>query len=211
MIREIRGIKKSGDEFDCEIAISEVAVGEGSPRLFTVVIRDITERKQAEEAEAEAQASAARIEQLEKELRSLERLTSPAQITVTAKMFGLVSLREGLPDTFNQLVERYGELMELALEQRAYRVKHNIPEELRLLAEQVGFLKAGPRDVVEIHSRTLKMKTNGVTPQKAQAYVEEGRVMVLELMGYLASYYHTNSTGATTMKVNNKPVKGGKQ
>lgn len=50
LIREIRALKKSGEEFPCEIAISEVSVPPGSPRKFTVVIRDITERKRAEEA-----------------------------------------------------------------------------------------------------------------------------------------------------------------
>ena len=194
MIREVRALRKNGEEFDCEIAMSEVGTSAGSQRLFTVVMRDITERKLAEEAEAKAE----RIEQLEKELRSLEQLSSPAQTTVTAQMFGLASLRESVPDTFKQMVERYGALIELALEQRAYRVNHNIPEELRLLAEELGYLKGGPRDVVEIHSTALKIKTKGVTPQKAQAYAEEGRLMLLEFMGYLTSYYRNYASGVST-------------
>ena len=194
-------VRKNGESFPAQILFTLTKDKNGKVVGFIEIVEDLTERKQAEKAEAEARAKAERIEQLEKELRSFERLSTPAQTTVTAQAFGLVSLQEGLPDTFNQLVERYGELMELALEQRAYKVKRNIPEGLRLLAEQVGFLKAGPRDVVKIHSTALKIKTNGVAPQKAQAYVDEGRLMVLELMGYLTSYYRNYASGVSIAHV----------
>ena len=69
------------------------------------------------------------------------------------------------------------------------------------MGESMGFLKAGPRDVVEIHSTTLKRKSSQATPQKAQAYAEEGRLLVLELMGCLASYYRNFSTGMRTTHV----------
>ncbi len=128
-------------------------------------------------------------ERLERELYSLEQLSAPPSTAVTAQMFGLAPLRESVPEVFDELVQSYGDLMDLALERRAYRVEHNISERLRSLAERVGFLKAGPRDVVEVHSNALKRKIRQVTPARTQAYVEEGRLMVLELMGYLVSYY----------------------
>jgi DNA-binding response OmpR family regulator len=128
-------------------------------------------------------------EQRERELRSLEQLSSPPSTTVTAQLFGVAPLRESVPEVFDELVQTYGDLIDLALEQRAYRVEHHISERLRSLAERVGFLRAGPRDVVEVHSNALKRKTHEAAPAKAQAYVEEGRLMVLELMGYLVSYY----------------------
>jgi DNA-binding response OmpR family regulator len=128
-------------------------------------------------------------EQQERELRSLEQLSTPPPAAVTAQLYGAAPLRESVPDVFGELVQRYGELMDLTLEQRAYRVEHNVSERLRSLAERMGFLRAGPRDVVEVHSTALKGKTREATSAKAQVYVEEGRVMVLELMGYLVSYY----------------------
>jgi hypothetical protein len=48
---------------------------------------------------------------------------------------------------------------------------------------------AGPRDLVDMHGLALKIKTREVTPQKMGAYVEEGRFLILELMGYLAAFY----------------------
>ena len=206
MIREVRALKKSGEELDCEVAISELVAPAGSRRLFTVVIHDLTERKRAEQTEVEAQALADRAEQLERELHSLERLSTPKTAT-TAQMLGLMPLHQSAPNIFDETLQRYGDLIELALEQQAYRVEHDISGKLRSIAEQLGHLKAGPRDVVELHSSALKRKTGAASHAKAQAYVEEGRVMVLELMGHLVSQYRTYSTGATTVKTGRKSRK----
>ncbi len=46
--REVIGRKKNGDEFEVEIAVSETYTEEG--RIFTGIIRDISERKAAEQA-----------------------------------------------------------------------------------------------------------------------------------------------------------------
>jgi hypothetical protein len=63
------------------------------------------------------------------------------------------------------------------------------------IADRLGFLRAGPRDVVDIHITALKEKSSGATPQKNKAYAEEGRIKVLELMGLLVSYYRNRSLG----------------
>jgi len=80
-----------------------------------------------------------------------------------------------------------------ALEQRAYKVDHDISGSLRSVAERMGFLKARPRDVVKLHSTALQRKTSDVPSGKARAYLEEGRIMVLELMGYLSSFYRNSA------------------
>ncbi|NWJ94510.1 MAG: response regulator [Chloroflexi bacterium] len=128
-------------------------------------------------------------EQQEREIQTLELFSSFLPTSVTAQTFGLGPLRNSLPEIFDDLVQRYSNLLDLALEQRLYKVEYAVSEALRALSERLGFLKSGPRDVVEIHSTALKKTLKGVTPQKAQAYTEEGRWMVLELMGYLVSYY----------------------
>ncbi len=134
-------------------------------------------------------------EQREREMVSLEQLSRSRQTAVTAGLFGAKPLRESGPDTFRSLAQRYGDLMDLALEQRAYRVEHNLQEKLRSVASEIGLSRAGPRDVVEIHTAALKGKTSEVARAKAQAYIEEGRLMLLELMGYLVSFYRNFSLG----------------
>jgi len=171
---------------------------------FIEIVEDITERKRVEETKA-------RVEQLERELRSLERLSLSPKAATTAETLGLKPFRQAVPDTFNQVVQNYGDLMDLALEQQAYKVEHDISGKLRTIAEELGSFKAGPRDVVEIHSSALRKKASETSHARAQAYAEEGRMMVLQLMGHLASYYRTYSPGAIAMNINKEPVKGRKQ
>lgn len=109
--------------------------------------------------------------------------------TGAVELSAVPPLQEHNPGLFQEFVASYEELMERALEQREFRVHHPLSEELQVLGEKLGALRAGPRDVVEIHSAALKHKRQATALPKMQAYVEEGRLMVLELMGHLASYY----------------------
>jgi YesN/AraC family two-component response regulator len=98
-------------------------------------------------------------------------------------------LHERMPEVFQQFLLRYEELLDLALDQRAFKVDHRLSDKLRALSKRLGQLRAGPRDLVEIHSMALKKKVAGTTPNRKQAAAEEGRLMLLELMGYLTTYY----------------------
>jgi len=112
-------------------------------------------------------------------------------------MYGVVTLLDGFPDAFSELVGSYEELMDLALEQQAYKVNHDISGRLAAIGESLGFYKAGPRDVVNIHTTALKEKTlKAATVEKKKAYTGEGWIMVLELMGHLASFYRNRAQGA---------------
>lgn len=142
-------------------------------------------------------------QQQEEEFRELEQLIKGGQTSITAKMFGSEAIRQSIPDIFQELVQNYGDLLDLALEEQAYKVEHNLSERLRSLADKLGFLKASPRDVVDIHTTTLRKKNQDVTLAKAQAYVSEGRLMVLELMGYLVSFYRKYYIGLSNIKLFN--------
>jgi len=82
--------------------------------------------------------------------------------------------------------------MEKALEQYTFKIEHSVPKRLQVLAEQLGFLHAGPRDVIDIYTEALRGKTDKTTPTKTETFVEEGRFLVLELMGYHVSFYQTH-------------------
>jgi len=61
--------------------------------------------------------------------------------------------------------------------------------DLRAFANQLGILKSSPRDLVEIHSVVLKKKLADSSSSLPQFYLEEGRLMVFETLGYLTSFY----------------------
>lgn len=118
--------------------------------------------------------------------------TTKASRSVRSEDSSSSLLREDMPDTFQQIVANYGELIDLALDQRVYKVNHRLAHRLRSLSKWLGQLRAGPRDVVEIHSTVLKKKLDGVTSMREQALIEESRLLLLELMGHLINYYRVN-------------------
>ncbi|MCC6614148.1 MAG: response regulator [Anaerolineae bacterium] len=163
----------------------------------TRLLREANKQLEAEMKERlKAEAELNQLRQA-RQSQTLEKIARPPQTTVTAQLLGVKTLREAEPKIFDQLTERYDELMDLALEQFVYRVDHNISEQRRELAEIMGSLRLSARDVVEIHNAVLKSKgkSKRITPERAESYLEEGRFMILEVLGYLASYYRNFATG----------------
>jgi len=139
--------------------------------------------------------------QREKEMSSLERLSESSNTTLTGKIYGLISLNENAPGLFSEFVGRYCELMNLALEQRAFHMEDKLTAELQTMGEKLGFVKAGARDVVEIHTLALKKNSKKVPLVKVQAYIEEGHFMLVELMGNLVTYYRKYYSGNATEEI----------
>ncbi|MGQ9889000.1 MAG: PAS domain-containing protein [Aggregatilineales bacterium] len=102
------------------------------------------------------------------------------------------------PALHEELVRRYSRLLDLAVEQRAYKIDNQVSALSEELGYQLGRLAAHPRDLIQIHLEALnrKRRENVKAPARAQIYLEEGRVLVLEMMGYLASCYRKRALGA---------------
>jgi PAS domain S-box-containing protein len=155
----------------------------GEVERVIFAIEDITDSVNAEQA---------RLANLKRELQNLEQIASLPGTRVSARAFGLIPLREHLPNIFDTLVERYEDLMDTALERRAYKVEEDDYQgEVRAIAERLGSVGAGPRDVVDIHIAAFTRKRDQSHPRKIEAYAEEGRMIALEIMGDLVSYYRT--------------------
>jgi uncharacterized membrane protein YccC len=136
-------------------------------------------------------------DQHQRELAGLEQLEHAAPAPITAQRFGAAPLRDRAPELFDDLLRRYTELLEHAVDERIYRVDHRISEALGSLADQLGRLQAGPRDVVNLHTAALKRRLATVRPDEAEAYTEEGRLLILELMGHLVAYYRGYALGVS--------------
>lgn len=146
---------------------------------------DISEHAQAARQQMEAEQQAASAEQQHQEWISWEALARPSEASGSAGQL----LRDKLPDRFSELVERCAGLLDEAVYRRIDGQPHAPSEELRALAEYLGLMKAGPRDVMEVYLAALKARMQTASPPKTALYLEEGRILVLELMGYLAGFY----------------------
>lgn len=100
------------------------------------------------------------------------------------------SLRNTAPEFFAELVCHYGALLDQAVDQRIHENK-TFSTALADLSTRLQRLQAGARDIIELHARVLEDKLASLPPLLRSAYVEEGRLVVLELMGRLLSAYRT--------------------
>jgi hypothetical protein len=100
------------------------------------------------------------------------------------------ALHVAAPELFAELIRHYSAALDEAVEQRIH-ASDSLATELSDLTTRLGRLQAGARDVIQLHARALDVKLASVPQQLIGVYVEEGRFLVLELMGRLLSYYRT--------------------
>ena len=141
------------------------------------------------------------------ELLALQRFSMEPQVTAAiAQLFGASTLEQRAPRAYEQLSKRYDALLDLLVRRRVFKDTDDdsakISEEIRAIAERLGALNAGAREVAELHAEAIRKRTRGVAVAKSQALVSEGRMMAFELMGRLLSFYRRRTgftgVGATT-------------
>jgi len=86
----------------------------------------------------------------EHELSRLQSLAG-APTPITAQRFGVLPMRDSMPAEFERLSRAYSDILGMALDQRAFKVDHQTSQALQELADQLGMLSAGPRDVIDLH------------------------------------------------------------
>jgi hypothetical protein len=184
-----------------------VAVAGLDPDLAVlVVIQDVTELDRLRsEARSVSALAEARIVELERDARLAESLNADEEdgpaLTSSSSSSSSVgpdltrSLRLRDPDLFCELVETYEVILVRGLDRLIY--KEEPPSRpLRAMSTRLGLVGAGPRDVVEIHGLALRHQCETQPEGAARALADEGRLMVLELMGYLAGFYRNRASQA---------------
>lgn len=131
----------------------------------------------------------------DEEIGRLGALSGPAPSPVTGRSFGMQSLREKSPEEFDALLDAYDTLLDMLLERQARRLIDDYEPRLLRFAERLGMINAGPRDVVAIHKAVIAAKIAREPAMKTKAYCEEGRLLILQVMGHLASFYRSLSWG----------------
>ena len=149
----------------------------------------------------ERQQQLANLQQLppDREIDVLENLLTDAG---DLKSIEGNSLKENIPDIFTELEHKYAFLLERFVEQKIYQVEHTISEQANVLIEQLGYLQATPRDLVVLHLSAIEQK-QARSKKKSQAFVVEGRYLLLELMGKLAAYYRRYYIGLNKLNLTN--------
>jgi CheY-like chemotaxis protein len=131
------------------------------------------------------------------ELDNLSGICGPAALTVSAKSLGSSSLGEREPEKYVTFVERYRGLLDRALNNRLFHNDDGLNEDVNRFADSLGSLNAGPRDVIDLHKEAISKQAGGQNGARARAYVDEGRLVMLQVMGHLASFYRSLSWGQT--------------
>lgn len=131
----------------------------------------------------------------ENEYNTMARFIKSRGTDITAEMYGRMPLCKQAPEQYQELVGLYSQLLDLRIDEQLYKGEKNSSQNLQALAEHLGLLRVGPRDVVDIHTKALEFETVGVSGMREDAYIEEGRLLLLELMGWLASYYRNYAMG----------------
>lgn len=104
-------------------------------------------------------------------------------------------LRAAFPERFAELAQEYGEVLDHAVEQILQRRPAPFEHRLQKLADAAAELRAGPRDIIELHATVMKQREAEQGPQRMKLYLAEGRMRLLELMGHLVTLYRDRWLG----------------
>ena len=176
-------IRKNGTKFPVEVSSKSYCYS--GKCVVQSFVRDITEKRQLEQAKLY-------------EMETLQAMSGPVGINITAESFGQMPLKKAMPELFFELTLQLSDIIHNSLEKQLYKSKTDkrISDSLYSMAEQLGKLRSGPRDVLDIHVNTLKMLCKNTSDKKSRAYQDEGRLVLIELLGNLVSYYRNHLPGS---------------
>ncbi|MCC7491691.1 MAG: PAS domain-containing protein [Fimbriimonadaceae bacterium] len=155
---------------------------------------DVTDPRQAAISAAEDRLRADVQTALARREAHLERLSRTVPAPTTAASFGQGPLREELPEVWAVLARTFREVLLEAVEDRAFRTAGDRSPLLRHLSEELGTLRGGPRDVIDLYLQALRTFAERSPDVRREVAAEEGRMLALELMGYLVTYYRRHAT-----------------
>ncbi|MBK1665288.1 NarL family two-protein response regulator [Rhodospirillum rubrum] len=157
-----------------------------------VMIQRIFDRRQAASEHQGALDSALRAE----EANRLDKMAGGPPAPITARTFGSLPLREGLPEVFASALLHLCSLLDQAIDERIFGPGPGTDAGLRALADSLGFARAGPRDVIDLYVTMLRRTEERQTTRRQTLAAEEGRLIALQLMGHLVTHYRLRVIGA---------------
>jgi len=107
----------------------------------------------------------------------------------TAVIYNNKPLKEYASGHFEKLKSEYAAALEKSIEERFYKVEVKSIGILKDMSAELGSLKAGPGDIIDIHKDVIENKTENSPSEKINLYYEEGRLILIKLMGNLINFY----------------------
>jgi DNA-binding NarL/FixJ family response regulator len=146
-------------------------------------------------------------ESQERELRKyFEQALSDRSSMVTARSFGLIPLKDSFPEYFRECLEEFGAIVEISMESKLFKAGYQAAERMTELAHKLVAVQAGPRDIVEMFTVFMDDKRSTITKQRFNAFMNEGKMVLLQLMGEVAGIYRNMSLGAWSSSQGNDGV-----
>jgi PAS domain S-box-containing protein len=169
--REIFGARKDGREFPAEASISKLTLADGSA-VFTAVLRDVTDRKRAEEDErflAESGARLARSIDYEEVLQAIANLPVPRLADATIldvlegdlvrQVAGTTQHDAARPEVGRAVIAlRIGDIALGALTLISTRPDRPLGDDIRALAAKYAFSAALSLQNARLYSETQRAK-----------------------------------------------------
>lgn len=137
---------------------------------------------------AEQQLVAAVHKAMERQ-RAVEQAVDEAVRLIATDPMAVPAQIDSAGQDFDQLVEEYLDIMDRVLDRRVYDPVETPKKRLRALAGQMVSADASARDVVDVHVSALRRYSREGSPTRFEPFVEEGRLVALELMGFVADIY----------------------
>ncbi|MCX6277665.1 MAG: response regulator [Bacteroidetes bacterium] len=111
----------------------------------------------------------------------------------TSLIYNAVSLKIQYPESFQNILKEYDSILNDAIEERFFRVEQHLHEKLNHLSNNLGFLKAGAKDIMDIHRECIIARINKANMKEQKVVLEESRLLLIELMGNMINYYRRKS------------------
>lgn len=160
---------------------------EQNPRQVQKAVRNVIARKLALSRETIALLN----RQQARGPQVVSAICGASDLTMTKRKLGISALRDRHPEEYDKLRDVYTGFLNRALDFSS----GDIVDELNSFADRLGMLGAGPRDIVDLHKEAVIDGQQRHSPARAKPFVEEGRIVMCQVLGFLASYYRTLSWG----------------
>lgn len=126
-----------------------------------------------------------------REFNDIIALMGEKPLPVTSKAYSASDFSEHDPKRFEEFVQIYAKLIDDALDEAAHRTNTAYRDSLAVFADKIGMLNLGPRDIIDIHKEVISRKTRDANRTKMQAYISEGRLLLVQLMGNVLGFYRS--------------------